>query len=106
MDNIVVSDEGGKRKKIGEAWHLIPFVGLLWVARVLYKGAFNYAPSQWKKLDPNNLDMHPLNHGIRHYYKALESPPGSNERIWQIAKGVTNGLFQIWFEENKPEREE
>lgn len=95
----ITSASGSTREKKGVRWDLIPgiFTSLEEVAKVAEYGAGKYGIDNWKGLDVNT-EQSPLNHCIRHAAKAAECKPGSEERIWQLAKTAWNALAQIYFE--------
>ena len=96
---IITSSAGGQRLATGVRWDLIPFESLEEVSKILAYGADKYSPNNWHNLDFDS-EQSPINHGIRHFSKAKTYPPGSPERIRQLAKAATNALFQLWHEVN------
>lgn len=99
MKRRITSPDGGQREELGERWDLIPggYRTLRHVAKIAHHGARKYAPNNWQSWDFGS-EQDPLNHGIAHAYEAMEHPPGSPERIRQLAKAVFNLLARMWYE--------
>lgn len=106
MKELIKSAQVGTRQAIGERWDLIPggFDALSEVAKVANHGQTKHDKDWMPGRQPNWQhtdcagEQSPINHGLRHAYKALDAPPGSPDRIWQLAKAAWNFLAAIWFE--------
>jgi len=90
--------EQGGRKLIHARYDLIPPQAKEWLARVMAYGWYKRAgKSTWNEYDTSG-DMSPINHADGHLTKAQKLRVGEPERIWQLAKAMTNIAMQIVLE--------
>lgn len=92
-----MKDVGG-RKLIHERYDLIPPQAKKWLARVMAYGWYKRnGESTWNEYDTSG-DQSPINHAEGHLVKAQGIRAGEPERIWQLAKAMTNLAMQIALE--------
>jgi len=93
--------ELGGRKLIHERYDLIPPQAKKWLARVMAYGWYKRnGASTWQEYDTSG-DMSPINHAEGHLNKAQTIRVGEPERIWQLAKAMTNIAMQIVLESSE-----
>lgn len=88
----------GGRKLIHERYDLVPPIAKKWLARVMAYGWYKRnGQSTWHEYDTSG-DQSPINHAEGHLAKAQGIRVGEPERIWQLAKAMTNLAMQIVLE--------
>lgn len=93
-------EEPGLRKMIPERFDAIPERAELWLARVMGYGlTARRGEDTWRETYRPKGNKSPLNHAMGHLAQARTMPVGSVERIWNLAKAMTNLAMQIWLEE-------
>jgi len=61
---IVVNEHGGKQSRIDTAFSLVPHRALLEVGKVMAEGAKRYEKDNWRKLTPEEIYDHAMEHMI------------------------------------------
>jgi len=89
-DNIVTGVKGGKQSKITTAFSLMPHRALLEVGHVMAQGAERYEKDNWRKLTPDEIYDHLMEHLINWHLtgdkEELAHGMARAMMLWEVAE--------------------